>query len=78
MSIDDKTKIILHIGVEGGSIMLLGTNKNEVGWQFTLLRNEVALFELLAEEEQEGSPISDSFPVPTWSDALELLSRYNF
>jgi hypothetical protein len=47
MSIDDKTKIILHIGVEGGSIMLLGTNKNEVGWQFTLLRNEVALFELL-------------------------------
>jgi hypothetical protein len=31
-----------------------------------------------SEEEQEGSPISDSFPVPTWSDALELLCRYNF
>jgi hypothetical protein len=67
---------ILELGAEGGSLTLLGTESSKGLWQFRLNRNEVAIFDALSEEDRTESATSDSEVVKSWSEAIELLNRY--
>lgn len=75
----NKSEVILELGAEGGSITLFGIKNAEGEWEFVFETNEVALFDLLSEEDciGMGSPISRFPLMSAWSEALEFLnSRY--
>jgi hypothetical protein len=74
--VGDKSKVILRVQAEGGSLALLAARTIEGEWCFKLRRNEVALFDLLPEEELGTNSVSDSAPVFSWPEALNLLNRY--
>jgi len=68
---------ILELGVEGGTITLLGRQDPVVGWRFVLMTNESTLNAFLEEDEAETMPQIGSWgPVEGWEGALALLARY--
>lgn len=67
---------ILKIGAEGGSITLTGTRDENGNELFTLEINEVALLDLLSEEDLEGIPETKPKTASTWQGAIELLDNY--
>jgi hypothetical protein len=70
MTTNVKKKVIVEVGVEGGSIALLGVRDDE-GWRYSLYFNDWTP-ELLDEE-----PIQrQSDQVATWDAAIALLDRY--
>jgi len=69
MAKNERREVILEIGVEGGSIALLGFRDTQGAWRFTLRKNESGAFALLPEEEQVGSPVSESTPYLSWTEA---------
>jgi hypothetical protein len=75
MAKNERREVILEIGVEGGSIALLGFRDTQGAWRFTLRKNESGAFALLPEEEQVGSPVSESTPYLSWTEALRALNH---
>ncbi len=74
---DEPHEVILKVGAEGGSLTIFG-KRNAIGdWSFFSEKNEVALADLLAEEDRDESPALEySDDVSSFDEALKLLERY--
>jgi hypothetical protein len=72
-----KNEIVLEVGVEGGSIKLLGTRLSQ-GWRFRVSTvDQTAMF--LSEEDRGNLPLESrraSDWVDSWEAALDLLDQY--
>ena len=47
-------EVVLEVGSEGGSLTILREQITGKDWQFRVLRNEAALYDLLSEEDRKG------------------------
>ena len=64
----DKDEVIVEVGAEGGSIVLVG-KRHARGWVFSRLTDEYDF-------DDEKSIIHRSAEVDSWESALRLLDKY--
>ena len=71
-----KREIVLEVGGEGGSIILLRENPR-YGWRFRIETDETATDDLLSEEDRKGMEFqTTSRAVRSLEEALEQLDKY--
>ncbi len=75
---DEPHEVIIDVGVEGGSLTIFG-KRNAIGdWSFFSEKNEIALADLLTEEDRGGSTAFEcSDDVNSFDEALKLLESYS-
>jgi hypothetical protein len=74
-----RTKIIVEVGAEGGSLTIEGKNYGDTGWQYRMVRNEAALADFCVDDQGlyhidglfEQTDYCDSF-----GEAFKLFDRY--
>lgn len=72
-------EMVLKVVAEGGSLKLLRARRSDGTEVFTTVLNEVALYDMLSDDELEGmgGPIKTDMAT-TFDGALELLDRYQW
>ncbi len=75
---DEPHEVIIEVGAEGGSLTIFG-KRNAIGdWSFFSEKNEIALADLLTEEDRGGSTAFErSDDVNSFDEALKLLESYS-
>jgi len=76
-----RTEIIVQVGAEGGSLTIEGKHNSDTGWQFRMVRNEVALYDDCVDDEEpddiagflERADYLDSL-----GEALKLFDKYPY
>jgi hypothetical protein len=74
-----RMQIIVEVGAEGGSLTIEGKHYSDTGWQFRMVRNEVALYDDCVDDEEpddiagflERTDYLDSL-----GEALKLFDKY--
>lgn len=76
---DEPHEVIIEVGAEGGSLTIFG-KRNAIGdWSFFSEKNEIALADLLTEEDRGGSTAFErSDDVNSFDEALKLLEPYSW
>jgi hypothetical protein len=67
----DEDEVVVEVGAEGGSILLIGTRRDR-GWTFSRSVDESATYDLIGEKPV----LHKSAEVDSWEAALRLLDRY--
>lgn len=66
---------ILELGAEGGSIAIYGLRGSDGLRKYVLEKNEVALRDMLPDEDFDGEAVVRSAPVTSWAEAVSLLNQ---
>lgn len=75
----EQGEVILQVGCEGASLTIIRERNITGDWQFLSERNEVAIYDLLSEEDRSGFIACErSGYVSSFDEALRLLDHYRW
>jgi hypothetical protein len=76
------TEIIVQVGAEGGSLTIEGKHYGDTGWQFRMVRNEMALYDDCVDDDEEPPDIAEFLERTDYLDslgeALKLFDTYPY
>lgn len=76
-----RTEIIVHVGAERGSLTIEGKHHLDIGWQFRMVRNEMALYDDCANDEGPDDIagfLEETDYLDSLGEALKLFDRYPY
>jgi len=76
-----RTEIIVQVGCDGGSITIEGKRYGDTGWQFRMVRNEMALYDDCADDEVPEDMVGfleHSDYLDSLGEALKLFDKYPY
>jgi hypothetical protein len=74
-------EIIVQVGAEGGSLTIEGKHYRDTGWQFRMVRNEMALHDDCADDEEPDDIagfLEKTDYLDSLGEALKLFDRYPY
>jgi hypothetical protein len=76
-----RTEIIVTVGCDGGSLTIEGKHYGDIGWQFRMARNEMALYDDCVDDGGPGDIagfLEHTDYLDSLGEALKLFDRYPY
>lgn len=76
-----RTEIIVQVGCDGGSITIEGKHYGDTGWQFRMVRNEMALYDDCVDDQGPDDIagfLEHTDYLDSLGEALKLFDRYPY